>query len=516
MENEILWTSGFINERLPAPISPLGWSHIGPFVEELALREPLRWLGYPHAETIPLTRLWRGHPYANVRAFQIFYKCFPDFLLPEDAYRYFPDGDVSARKTAPYPSSIYSPRFLVSIVRAFARDWQNFSTLHNYRVWARYTREHDARVADLRARLPALRDADPHAIFDALRDTERAHRGVLRIHRWSLTHADLTFGLLKRIAGEDAEYAARALADVPNKTLEVDADLRQLSRAQFLAKHGHRSFSLDIAAPTFAEDPAQVERLMTTADDRLPTTDTQDKSRSAIGGLRSFGVKAILPLARRYVALREDQRYYWQKSLAAARQLYLLLADRLVAHGVIAERGTIFFATHDELLKYFDDELPKTDLARMIAMRQAEWRAYQREFEESPTASYPAFLRGDVPLERVGATLVVAQPHQWRGRAISPGIARGVARVVRSANELARVQRGEILVAPATDPGWTPVFARIAGLVVERGGVLSHSAVVAREYRVPGVAGIPGIVDEIREGETIQVDGSSGAVKVVQ
>ena len=109
----------------------------------------------------------------------------------------------------------------------------------------------------------------------------------------------------------------------------------------------------------------------------------------------------ILALARHYIALREDQRYYWQKSLAIARRLYLMLADQLLADGVIAERNAIFYATHQELAAYFGVGLPKTELAQTIAARQVEWRAYQREFEQAPTASYPAFLRGDQTLAKI-------------------------------------------------------------------------------------------------------------------
>jgi len=193
-----------------------------------------------------------------------------------------------------------------------------------------------------------------------------------------------------------------------------------------------------------------------------------------------------------------------------ARRLYLLLAERLVAEGVIAERSAVFYATHDELAEYFDARRNATALAQAIAARQAEWYEYQREFEQSPTTAYPPFLRGDVPPDRVGAGS--PRPCCWRGRAISPGSARGVARVIQSADELSRVQRGDILVAPTTDPAWTPVFAHIAGLVVERGGMLSHSAVVAREYHIPAVAGIANIVAEIQDGEVIEVDGSNGLV----
>ena len=516
MEQEILWTSGFINERLPAPISPLGWSFIGPFIEELALRDPLRFLGYPQAETIPLTRLWHGHPYANGLAYQILYKIFPDSILPEDTYRYFPDGDARIRKRAPYPRWADAPRLIFSLLHAFASDPFNVSPLNNYRHWARYTREYDGRIADLRARLDPLADAESRALFAMLREVKQTHRGVLRIHRWSLIDADLTFGLLKRWVG--GERAARLVADVPNKTLEVDADLRNLPLAEFLTKHGHRSFSVDIAVPTFAEEPGQLERLLQTTDVIRQTTDQDVSSFISRSGPSSFVrcliAQLILPLARKYIALREDQRYHWQKSLAVSRQLYLMLADRLVADQVIAERAAVFYATHPELEEYFVSELPKADLARMIEMRQAEWRGYRREFEQAPTTAYPAFLLGDGPLNSVGATRAVAR-QQWRGRAVSPGVARGAARVLQSASELGQVQRGEILIAPATDPAWTLVFARIAGLVVERGGVLSHSAVVAREYRLPAVAGIPGIVNEIRNGEMIEVDGSNGIVNRV-
>jgi len=562
-ENEILWTSGFINERLPAPISPLGWSHIGPFVEELALRDPLRSLGYPHAETLPLTRLWRGHPYANARAFQIFYRVFPDFLLPEDAARYFPDGDVSLRRRASYPRWMDAPRLLFSLLRTFLADPFNVSPLHNYRHWARYTREHDARTAALRARLDSWTASehtegdhpsteftltkeglgagsasplrDPREVFDALREAEQLHRGVLRIHRWSLMDADLTFGLLKRLVAawidraHANDLAARLVADVPNKTLEVDAALREMRNDKlqmksekwrvFLAEHGHRSFSIDIAAPTFAEEPAQIRTLLGVTEDERGMTNDGSASSSFVpqSGPSAWFKKAIfgytLALARRYLALREDQRYYWQKSLAAARRLYLMLAERLRADSVIAERNAVFYATHQELAAYFQAKLSKGELADRITARQAEWHVYQREFEQSPSASYPAFLRDDIPLPRVGAGS--PRPACWRGRAISPGIARGVARVVPSAGALPRVQRGDILIAPATDPAWTPVFARLAGLVVERGGVLSHSAVVAREYHIPAVAGIANIVAEIQEGEVIEVDGSRGIVSIV-
>ncbi len=543
MQNEILWTAGFFNERFPAPISPLAWSVLGPLIEDIALRDPLRYVGYPAAETIALTRLWQGHPYSNVQAFQIFYKVFPDFLLPEDAYRYFPDGAVGLRKQAPYPSSLFSPRFIISILCAFLSDPLNFSPWHNYRNWERYTLQHDRRVAALRAQLDTLKQAEPQQIFHALAEADRAHRDLLRIHRWSLMHADLTFGLVKRLTRRwidrprGDEVAAQIVRNVSNKTMEVDAALHQLAalardvlpqvatwgefiqRASpaaneafkaFLAEHGHRSFSLDIALPTFADDPNQVLRLLQMMEGAQQNGQGEERAPSAAAP-RSFGQRwmfsAIQDLAVRYVALRENQRYYWQKSLAITRRLYVLLGDRLVAQGILSRPDEVFDATHQELVDYFSGRLSQTALTQSVAERRGEWETYRREFERSPATEYPAFLRGDQPLVSSEPKLL-----EWRGRAVSPGTARGAARVVQSPNELSLIRHGEILVAPSTDPAWTPVFGKIAGLIMERGGVLSHGAVVAREYHVPAVAGIANIAQEIRDGEIIEVDGNAGLV----
>src|SRR5207249_589060 len=153
---------------------------------------------------------------------------------------------------------------------------------------------------------------------------------------------------------------------------------------------------------------------------------------------------------------------------------------------------------------YFAGQLLPDALSARIHTRETEWAGYRQEYLQSPTQAYPAFLHGDAPLE--------AAPRRagdvWQGRGVSPGLARGAARIILEARDLRRVARGEILVTPATDPGWTPVFARLAGLVLERGGVLAHAAIVAREYSLPAVAGLSNITQELNDGDWIEVDGT--------
>jgi pyruvate,water dikinase len=88
----------------------------------------------------------------------------------------------------------------------------------------------------------------------------------------------------------------------------------------------------------------------------------------------------------------------------------------------------------------------------------------------------------------------------------------GTVRIVQTPTDAAPLKRGDILAAPSTDPGWTPLFLRASGIIMETGGLLSHGAIVAREYGIPAVANMPGILKALRDGESIVVDGSAGRV----
>jgi pyruvate,water dikinase len=106
-------------------------------------------------------------------------------------------------------------------------------------------------------------------------------------------------------------------------------------------------------------------------------------------------------------------------------------------------------------------------------------------------------------------------PCVLRGTAGSSGTVRGPAKVVRSLAEAGKLQPGDILVAETTAPPWTPLFATAAAVVTDVGGVLSHCAVVAREYRIPTVVGTGRATATIQDGQTIEVDGDAGVVRIV-
>ncbi|NUN50776.1 MAG: pyruvate, phosphate dikinase, partial [Candidatus Brocadiae bacterium] len=99
-----------------------------------------------------------------------------------------------------------------------------------------------------------------------------------------------------------------------------------------------------------------------------------------------------------------------------------------------------------------------------------------------------------------------------RGMGVSSGRATGPARLIRHPAEGHRLKQGDVLVAPSTDPGWTPLFLRASAVVMEVGGMLSHGAIVAREYALPAVVNIPGLLGALRDGQNVTVDGNAGTV----
>lgn len=536
-----IWTSGFLNERFPLPVSPLGWSIIQELLEELAFRDPLRYLGLKGVKELRVTKLYRGHPYVNMFVFQTLYKVFPNSLLPEDAYRYFPDGKTELRRLVGYPRSLIDPRFLISMAWHFLQQPTVWSPWHNHRAWAVYTVHHEECSQQLAAELQALGkgDATVQRIWAAIHKAQQLNAGLLSLHRWSLTHADLTYTLLRRLVRawtkeEDAvTLSSRLVTGLPNKSLEMDCKLHDLAQIKhttafaealdaFLLRYGHRSFHLDIYYPSFADEPAQVidlvEQLRQEASksgkDRAATraqaqrTIHESLGSGPLGWLKRALFNHLLDLTQRYMPLREEQRFYWQKTLATMRKLFLMLGTRMVEDRVLNHHELIFFLTKAEIEAYVYGRVKGDQYTTLAVTRQQQFARLHQEFDVAPTWAYPPFLRGNEPLEITRHE----RETQFKGRAVSPGLARGRVVLLFSPTEFSKVRAGDVLVTRSVDPGWTPIFSLLRALVIEHGGQLSHGAVVAREYGLPSVAGIVGITQLLHDGDIVVVDGLNGVV----
>ncbi len=256
-----------------------------------------------------------------------------------------------------------------------------------------------------------------------------------------------------------------------------------------------------------------------------PRPKTHEAEESARHRLRHSGIRRglfnfVLTQARRHIQLRENLRLERTRLFGRVRRIFRALGRRFEESGLLADRSLIFHLTIEEalgLVRGTGDNWNATELARAR-------RAQAVEFETNPPPPDRFITIGAVadgchaPSSKVeeapgdgasGTTTVLA------GLGSCPGRVRGRARIIRNpASE--HPLHGEIMIAERTDPGWVLLFPMAAGLVVQYGSLLSHSAIVARELGLPAVVGVPGLLGLIKTGDLLELDGEAGTVKVVE
>ena len=181
---------------------------------------------------------------------------------------------------------------------------------------------------------------------------------------------------------------------------------------------------------------------------------------------------------------------------------------------VIEEKRDIFYLEVDEILFYIDGKSTTNNLKELIAIRKAQYMKYQNTAPDERFYSYGAVNIGnDFKKEKKSASESSAKV-ELKGIGASPGIVTGKVRIIKDPTN-AKLEQGEILVAEFTDPGWIMLFPAASGILVERGSLLSHSAIVSRELGIPAVVGITGLINSLETGDTVELNGTTGEVKVI-
>ncbi|MDX6378968.1 MAG: rifampicin phosphotransferase [Gaiellaceae bacterium] len=368
--------------------------------------------------------------------------------------------------------------------------------------------------------------------FDAYRllhgfqsKTFEVGRDLWRLSRIALAAPDVAHVL-------EAEAAAGVIPRLESIPA-AHAFLTELRR--HLAAYGHRTATWGLASPTFIEDPAPV---ITVIKDYIGRPDSADpgcelerlarerevavaEARERLRGYPAAVVQqfeAMLGAAQVGLVLTEDHGFYidaWGVSLA--RELLSEIGGRLVADGTLDEADDVLMLTYDELRMV---GLEPVDHRRLIADRRAALAPYASVAPPPLVGTLPPGPPPDGPMTRLaakfaGAPAASTEPGVVTGTAGSGGTATGVARVVRSLEDAARLKPGDVLVAETTAPSWTPLFAVACAVVTDTGGILSHCAVVAREYAIPAVVGTADGTVAIADGDLIEVDGDAGTVRVL-
>jgi len=212
-------------------------------------------------------------------------------------------------------------------------------------------------------------------------------------------------------------------------------------------------------------------------------------------------VSFLLRRARALGGLREVPRYILALLLAQARVLLWPVGDALVQAGRLNQARDIFFLSLPEVHSALDG----ADYRSIVHERRAQYG------KEGARRHVPLVLLSDGTEPAIAPAASSAGAELLKGTPASPGWITAPARVILDPHN-AQLGRGEILVAPSTDPGWTPLFLTAGGLVMEMGGAMSHGAIVAREYGIPAVVGVAGAIERIHSGQSITVDGSMGTI----
>ena len=225
----------------------------------------------------------------------------------------------------------------------------------------------------------------------------------------------------------------------------------------------------------------------------------------------------VLRNARRRVRDRENLRFERTRLFGRVRRIFLEVGRRLLAEGVLDDPRDVFCLELDEILAYTEGAAACDDLRGLASVRR---RAFERYADlEAPADRFETFGAPYIANSFAGSDpgpVGQGEPegeHALRGIGCCPGVVRGRARVIRDPRG-AELKQGEILVAERTDPGWIMLFPAAAGILVERGSLLSHSAIVAREMGIPAVVSIAGLTTRIESGRWIEMDGARGTVNL--
>jgi rifampicin phosphotransferase len=292
----------------------------------------------------------------------------------------------------------------------------------------------------------------------------------------------------------------------------------------FLVVYGHREIRMDILYPTWGEDASPVlgfirsylevgesqspyrqqERLVKQRQELAEAVQTRVR-RDLIGRLFIAPIfRWVLRNTQAHTRERDTMHFELTRLFPPFRRLLLELGQRYASRGLIPQRDDIFFLTLDEMAEIASK--PRS-MGELVEKRRTEFQASKKRMA-------PGIIRDGEAVELEGVAAGAAVDGQHRGIAGSPGRVTGIARVIRGPEDFDRLKSGEILIAPLTNPVWTPLFAIAGGLVTEVGGILSHGAIVAREYGIPAVMSVRDATRVFVEGQRVTVDGNSGTVMV--
>jgi rifampicin phosphotransferase len=550
-----VWSNCNVRETMPDPMHPLTWGVWKEIVAPMALKQllgiDLRRAPFRELASLDLVQ---GRIYFNMSGLLGVPGLGPltvavmrhlDARAGETVHRLRDSGVLTPRRRG-----FSTGRFALVWLASLAASIRRFPSLVAPRRALRLL-ERDAEAVRKRTSVLAMTDAElaeEMSLWDApacrnLRDGLQMETTAILIHGLAaraFRFSPAALGLLSAgiegpttatsLAIERLAEAAEPVRATVLAAASADEALAELARSEagrawlaelatFLRTYGHRApKEFDLGAPRWCEAPAMIVDLVA-AHLRCPGESVRarvEALRAKRGAVlaeeiasrppwRRPWLAALARLVELYMPLREAPKHYGMRVFQRMRMAALELGCRFVARGLIERAEDVFFMAWEEVAALARGGTVSEDLRVRVESRQAEYA----DFRANPA---PDFLRSDgVPVEeRIEAA---HEEGLLRGTPISAGRVIGPVRRLTEP-DARRVGPGDVIVVRFADPGWTPLFPRVAAVVMEVGGAMCHAAVVAREMGVPAVFGVRDAMSLLADGTVVEVDGAEGTVRL--
>ena len=525
-----VWCHHNLAEVLPAPL-PMTWAIVKEFMSGAGgLGEAYRGLGFHPSQRIDnegILDLICGRVYVNLnREAELYFAGFP-FAHDFNALKQNPQQAMYAQAQTDITRSNASfwlklPLHIIRMSKAemrLRRCRSDFDRLLREEVFPAFQAEVKA---EQNLSYSELSDAELVTKFQTWRTKtldDFAPKALTATLLAGFSLQRLEAALQKCLDETAAKVLASRLISGLSGNLTVETNERlwwvasgDLTLTDFIKNYGHRAVDeFELAQPRWREDTTYLEQVIASFQHETSEGDGQQfagqveqresaeaELNTALGDKANLQkqIESELDFTRRYMPFRETAKFYLMLGYEQIRRALLELDNRYELE------GGIFYLVPDELESLIDGD----DFSDIIATRRTE-RELMLQIE------IPDVIFSD-SLEQIGAPVSIDAAEKYTGVGVSAGVAIGKARVLLTPSDVNPSDRDYILVCPSTDPAWTPLFLHAAGLVMERGGILSHGAVVAREYGVPAVANIPHATQRIADGQELQVDGDKGIVSI--
>ena len=547
-ERPDIWSNANFKDASPTVQSNLNWSLMKHGFTTV-LQAPFQIVGYHVPPGMRLVRLFQGRPYFNLSLQQwLLYDALG--LSPRKTNDSLGGqlSEITIDEKKPYAGVKGLKRiarmlkFVLAISKTKRQSKKYFSKFSEYtedllkKDFKNYTNEEficttlaSAKVANEFGAQFLLLCSSAVSSYMMLVNTLEKHfpgkgnamTNSIMAGRGDITSAQHGYRLLEiaDIARNDLP-ARRFFATEPftpllwDKNLPDHSPFRQSFR-DFLTEYGHRGiYEAEVMNSRWREDPTYLLNIIRNTMDTVDVStikarqkEKADKAWQVIKQKvplhRRLLVKIFLKQALKGAELREMAKSVYVKLYEPGRMIYQEIGRRLVERGIIEKQTDIYYCVLSEIFSIILGYWDGNGLIVLVAKRKAERKAME-------AFSPPDLIIDDAP--KFAEPVTCSSGNELIGLGVAAGRASGTAKLIYHPDNGEKLQAGDVLVAPSTDPGWTPLFLRASAIVMETGGFLSHGAIVAREYGIPAVINIPGILRRVKDGQFITVDGDEGKV----